>query len=216
MICSIDRFLQKLKGRDKAMRFVQYFSRFLAFKMLTTDSKSVKGLQLTTFYKAVSLHRKAFRLGMFIDEFLKLKMALADKNEGRKKNLTITLRSLMMFFLVHDNWVWFLSIKVINGSKDSVKKRATYLRFIAAVVNFTLTLLNFQEVTEKLIIQPGDKKTEENQGAHVLGLVKNGCDLMTYGTSTKLFPFLKLDDGQMGIFGSISAIAGGLPIWFKL
>eukprot|EP00924_Labyrinthula_sp_SR-Ha-C_P006513 maker-scaffold_38-snap-gene-0.41-mRNA-1 protein AED:0.00 eAED:0.00 QI:143/1/1/1/1/1/2/90/224 len=203
------KYLQKLKGRDKAMRFIQYFSRFLYFH---SGNK-----QLQSFYKAIGLHRKAFKLGTFMDEYIKFKEALSQK-DSLKKNLTLLLRAFMAVFVVHDNLVWFLSVKAIQGDKDGIKKKSYYFRFIAAVLNFTLVAMNFQETEVKLqnSSQADLPKLKEKQGSNVIGLVKNGCDLLTYGTNTKWFPFLALNDGQMGIFGAISAIAGGFPIWLKL
>lgn len=196
------------------MRFVQYAARFACFHMLKADPTSEQGKKLQLFYKAVGLHRKAFKIGMFMDEYLKLKEALLLK-DGPSKILKVLLRLCMTLFLVFDNMIWFLSIKVINGDKDTVKKRSYYLRFFAAVFNTCLVLQSYQETNVKLG-KSQDQKTLDKQGSNVVAMIKNTCDLLTYGSNTKLISFLALDDGQMGLFGAISAIAGGFPVWLKL
>lgn len=215
MIC-LSRYLEKLKGRDKVLRFVQYFSRFLTFQLMNSDPKSDIGGRLKLFHKAIGLHRKVWKIGTFIDEYLKFKEALNSKVDDTKKYLTLGLRACMMFYLVYDNLVWFVAVKAIEGNKDLLKLRSYYFRFIAALCNLALVAMSFQETTQKLETVKTDVKLEEKQGANVLGLVKNGCDILTFGNNTKWFPFLELDDGQMGLFGAISSMAGGVPIWFKL
>lgn len=53
-----------------------------------------------------------FKLGKFVDEYEKFKKVLAEAKEDLKKTLTLALRLFMGIFLVLDNLVWAVSLKV--------------------------------------------------------------------------------------------------------
>ena len=123
----------------------------------------------------------------------------------------------MMLFILHDNLVWAATIKIMDLNKDEAKKSAYKFRFLGAACSFALVVLGFIETKQKLDKLPEDQKLQEKQGLNVVGLVKNGADLLTYGSNTKWFSsVLDLDDGKMGLFGAVSALAGGYPEWLKI
>lgn len=56
-------------GRDKALRTVQYFSRFLAWYLYRTNQPSTRVAAFDALKKNLGLVRKAMRLGKFIEHF---------------------------------------------------------------------------------------------------------------------------------------------------
>lgn len=215
------KFLDTLSGRDKTLRFVQYFSRFLTYQLFQADPKSELGARLQLLYKGLSTHRKVFKLGKFVDEYEKFKKVLAEAKEDLKKTLTLALRFFMGVFLVLDNLVWATSLKIIKLEKDPLKKRAYYFRLTAAFLNASIVAITMTETQEKIKKAKGDElvKVEEKQSANLVAMVKNLCDIVTYSNSAKVVEALigrSYDDGTIGLLGSVSAVAGGYAAWLKM
>mmetsp|Transcript_16142 Transcript_16142/g.20013 ORF Transcript_16142/g.20013 Transcript_16142/m.20013 type:complete len:237 (+) Transcript_16142:270-980(+) len=216
-------FLKKLDGRDKSLKFVQYFSRYLMHQLYQLNPKSELGDRLQKLYKGVSLHRKAFRLGMFMDEYKKFETTLAEAKDDLKKTLDLVKSAAMGLFYLHDNLIWLVSLKVLTGDKDRLKLRQAYFRWTAAVVTTIMCVMDISATQEKIIAtEPGTKdrvKAEENQGKNTIAMAKNIADMLVYGNSAKFVAVIKgsgYDDGTLGLMGSISALAGGYATWLKM
>jgi len=89
---------QNLSGRDKVMRLVQYGSRAVVYHL---GEKTELGAKLQALQKALGLHRKAFKLGVFLDEWQKFVEALtAPKLEDLDRLLTLVQRLAMTLFVI--------------------------------------------------------------------------------------------------------------------
>lgn len=216
-LTNYNKLMTRLDGRDKILRFVQYFARFIVFKM--DDKKDPTSKKLTEFYKAVGLHRKAFKLGVFLEEFEKFTEALNDtKLSQTEKNITLILRASMVVFAVLDNLLWFISVKVVESfDKEFLKLRSNQFRLVAAIANTMLNLFSIasnQKKIEKSLSASSDKaetdKLREKQTLNVLKFTKNSCDILTYSTSANL---INLDDGYIGFLGAASAVFSLIDIW---
>jgi len=87
-----------LSGRDKLMRLVQYGSRVAVYHL---GEKTEYGAKLQVLQKALGLHRKAFKLGAFLDEWQKFVEALtAPKLEDLDRLLTLVQRLALTIFVV--------------------------------------------------------------------------------------------------------------------
>ena len=64
-----NKFVATTVGRDKALRFVQYFSRFLSWYLLRTNSPQSTVNQWSKLKANLGLVRKAMRLGKFVEHF---------------------------------------------------------------------------------------------------------------------------------------------------
>ena len=171
----------------------------------------------------VSLHRKAFRLGKFAEEYKKFKETLEKAKEDVKKTLNLLLSAAMGLFYLHDNLIWAVDLKVLNGDKNALKRRAAYCRTFAAVTSLILCVMSISETQEKLLASAeGSKdrvKVEEKQGKNTVDLVKNVADVLCYSNSANFIEMIKgsgYDDGTLGLLGSISALCGGYSQWLKM
>lgn len=202
---------------------MQYASRAGVYHL---GEKSETGSQLQGLQKGLGLHRKAFKLGMFIDEALKFKEALNDpKLDDTTRFLTLLTRISMCIFQIYDNLLWALEVKFVkNFDKASIKMRSYQFRLIAAIaslIQVVLALSKQQDSVEKLAqdekTKPEDlQKAREKQGQNVWKTLKNACDVITYGQSAevlKVFIGKTLDDGTIGVLGAVSAFAGLVEIW---
>lgn len=188
--------------------------------------KSDTGKQLQALQKGLGLHRKAFKLGMFLDESLKFLEAVNNsKLDDTERFLTLITRASMVVFQIYDNLLWALEVKVLTSlEKASIKMRSYQFRLVAAVTSMIQVLLAIskQQVTVEKLADKADAKPEdlqkarEKQGTNIWKALKGACDLVTYGQSAEVLEKLtgkKLDDGVIGVLGSISAIAGLVEIW---
>merc|ERR1712232_1456073 len=163
------KFLDNLSGRDKTLRFVQYFSRFAMYQLLQQDPKSELGARLKLLYKGLGTHRKAFKLGKSLDEYNKFMKILEAGKFDLKAQLGMVLRVFMGVFVFLDNLVWATSLKIIKLDKDPLKKKAYQLRLVAAALNLTIASMDFMKqskVVAKLDKDSADRvKAEEKQGS---------------------------------------------------
>lgn len=217
-LANYNKLMTRLDGRDKMLRFVQYFARFIVFQM--NDKKDPTSKKLTEFYKAVGLHRKAFKLGVFLEEYEKFMEALNDtKLSAIERNITLILRASMVIFAVLDNLLWFISVKVVESfDKEFVKLRSNQFRLVAAIANTILNAFSIasnQRKIEKALASSSTDKAEsdklrEKQTLNVLKFTKNASDILTYSTSANL---INLDDGYVGFLGALSAVLSLIDIW---
>jgi len=214
--------LGDLKGRDKVLRLVQYFTKFLVYHIKESDPKSDLGKRIELLSKGLSLHRKAFKVGGSLEELQKLLELLEETKKDLKRSLNLMLRASMVVFLALDNTVWLTSLKTIDLDKDGIKKKAYRFRLFAALLNTAIGMLDLQKqagvVTQS---KPGTEervKAEEKQGANVIAMVKNVADVITYSNSAEIISMIrgsKLDDGTAGLIGTISSVAAIYSIWIK-
>ena len=194
--------------------------------MYHLGEKTETGAQLQGLQKGLGLHRKAFKLGMFLDEGLKFLEALNNpKLSDTERFLTLLTRISMFIFQIYDNLLWSLEVKFVkNFDKANIKMRSYQFRLIAAVASFIQVLLAVskqQDAVEKLAQDDKGKpedltKAREKQGQNVWKVLKNACDCVTYGQSAEVlqtFIGKTLDDGVIGILGAVSAYAGLVEIW---
>ena len=194
--------------------------------MYHLGEKTETGAQLQGLQKGLGLHRKAFKLGMFLDEGLKFMEALNNpKMDDTERFLTLLTRLSMVVFQIYDNLLWALEVKFVkNFDKANIKMRSYQFRLIAAVASMIQVLLNLskqQDAVEKLAQDDKGKpedltKAREKQGQNVWKALKCVCDCVTYGQSAEVlqtFIGKTLDDGVIGILGAVSAYAGLVEIW---
>ena len=191
-----------------------------------TGDKTDTGKKLKAFASAVGLHRKAFKLGKFLDEAQKFIEAVGnDKMEAFERLLTLVQRAAMTIFVILDNLLWFTEIKVVDAfEKATLKKQSYQYRLIAAVASMIqvfLALSKQQDQIEKLAdAKSADlEKAREKQGLNVWKAVKNVSDVLTYGNSADVVEALLgkgLDDTTAGLVGTLSSFCGMFEIWMKI
>jgi hypothetical protein len=203
-----------LKFRDKWLRFAQYLAKFLVFRLVQADPKSDLGKRLNELSKGIGLHRKAFKLGAFVDEIQKFQETLESGKTDAKATLTLLMRPALALFTLLDNMVWLASLKFTQWDKDSLKMSSYRARLVAAYAALAINVLDYQKGAKAVAAaKPEEKqKAEEAQGQLVVSLVKNGADVVTYMNSCNL---LALTDGNAGLVGALSSAAAMYNLWVK-
>lgn len=185
------------------------------------DGKSDLANRIELLSKAIGLHRKAFKIGSFLEEYQKFLEILRDTKDDPKRLLNLVLRACMAIFTVLDNLVWFVSLKVIDLDKDALKMKAYKFRLAAAAISTVTSVMDFQKQAKVVASAKDDTervKAEEKQGANVVGLAKNVFDVVTYGNSAELVKAVRgssYDDNVIGLVGAASSAAAMYSIWTK-
>jgi hypothetical protein len=68
---NVFKYLEKTAGRDKLMRTVQYFAKFLAYQLKEGGSDKDTISRVTKLSSTLSSSRKLFRIGKFAESYLK-------------------------------------------------------------------------------------------------------------------------------------------------
>jgi peroxin-11B len=213
-----------LSGRDKLMRLLQYGSRAIVYHL---GEKTESGKKLQLLQKALGLHRKAFKLGMFLDEAQKFIESLTDsKMTELDRFLTLVQRLAMTFFVIYDNLLYLTEIKFTDAfDKATIKMKSYQFRLVAAIastISIFLSLSKQQDAVDVLasssstVDQDKLTKAREKQGLNVWKTIKNVCDVLTYANSAELIAKYYgkgMDDGTVGVIGAISSYAGLVEIW---
>ena len=179
-------------------------------------------------FKGASSGRKAFRVGKWLDAYVKLVAALKTSAlRGEQLIFTAMSQFSMIMYYLLDNLHWLLSLKVIKWDAKRIKKHAARFRFTSAILNSALSVINYQKYNRKVTAMQKKGRSEDDADfiaardkLHMVkvNLVKHGADVVTFGNTLEMWKVLlggNLSDGAMGVFGSASAIAGGYAIWRK-
>mmetsp|Transcript_13294 Transcript_13294/g.33901 ORF Transcript_13294/g.33901 Transcript_13294/m.33901 type:complete len:228 (+) Transcript_13294:121-804(+) len=211
---NVVKFTNDLKARDKILRLVQYYCKFLVYRLQASDPKSELAKRLNLLSKGISLHRKAFKFGAWVDEIQKFNELLESGKSDLKQTLSLILRPVMAMFVLLDNMIYLASLKVVLWDKDALKPKAYKVRLFAALLNTATGYLDIEKQV-KLVkaASPEERsKAEEKQGQLLVGMVKNVADVVTYMNSAK---YIEVNDGAIGLIGSASAAAALYTIWCK-
>lgn len=212
---NVVKFTGKLKARDKLLRLVQYYLKFLVYRLEQTDPKSDLAKRAKLLSSGMGLHRKAFKLGAWLDEIQKFKELQNNGKSDLKQTLNLMLKPIMGLFLFVDNMVYFTSLKVADWNKDELKMKAYKLRLTCAFLQTAINYLDMDANNKKVEAAKSaeDKeKAMEKQGELAVGMAKNVLDVMTYLNSAK---FIEVSDGTIGLVGAASSLCALWGIWVK-
>lgn len=214
-LANIVKFTNKLKARDKLLRLAQYYLKFLVYRLEQTDPKSDLAKRAKLLSSGMGLHRKAFKLGAWLDEIQKFQELQKNGKTDMKQTLNLILKPVMGLFIFVDNMVYFTSLKVTDWNKDELKMKAYKLRLTAALLQTAIGYLDLDANSKKI---EGAKSAEdkekamEKQGQLVVGLGKCVLDVTTYLNSAK---YIQVNDGTIGLIGAGSSLCALWSIWLK-
>ncbi|KAL4873010.1 hypothetical protein BDV12DRAFT_161163 [Aspergillus spectabilis] len=217
------RFVATTVGRDKLLRTLQYFSRFYAWYLYRTNKPQTAIAPYNAVKKQFGTTRKILRIGKFV-EHLKA-AALASDNKGP---IDPVLRYLAIGRQL--GYAGYLSLDTITVIDTiGVRKLASAKRlqdsayrswlsglvFSALAGAYTLWRLNEKEKT--LDLKEGEgvveaKKLEKERAAARIQLISDLCDLTV---PVSALGIAALDDGLVGIAGTVSSLIGVWSQWRK-
>ncbi|CEL95958.1 unnamed protein product [Vitrella brassicaformis CCMP3155] len=139
------KFWNQTEGRDKFCKCLQYGCRGLAWLLMEEKDLAAR---LSALYKTTADSRKIFRLGKFLNEYLKLQQLFKSTDpqlDQLSKSLNVLNRAAFFAYWVCDNLSILSKIKVIKGDTPKLAKRAFLFWFLALVFGVLVELHKLQK-----------------------------------------------------------------------
>ncbi|CAK3997065.1 Peroxisomal membrane PMP30B [Lecanosticta acicola] len=225
-VSHFNRFVATTVGRDKTLRTIQYFSRFLAWYLYRTNHPTSTIAPFEALKKNFSTVRKAMRIGKFV-EHLKAAAVAADAKsmDPVLKYLAIGRQVGYALYLALDTVCYVDQSGVYKLSGEGGKRlqreayRAWWVGLVCNVAAGGYTLYNLQQIAKKQQSETEDaekkveeKKLERERAATLLQLLSDLCDLTI---PTSAIGLMDLDDGIVGLAGTVSSLIGLRAAWAK-
>ncbi|KZT06820.1 peroxisomal biogenesis factor 11 [Laetiporus sulphureus 93-53] len=217
-------------GRDKIYRAVQYFSRFLAWHLLSRGYK-IEAARWNALKSHLTLARKLMRIGKPL-EHLQAALRAAQSPGEVAEQITTICRQLGYFgYLSYDMLVWANTVKFFNfkpSTAQKVSKNAN--RFWLAAVLFSIThgllkagrlanevgKLRSAQLTDKGGDADRELKLNAIQKAREVTRHQFIIDLFDVWIPATNIGLVNLNDGVLGIFGLITSLLALQSQWIAV
>ncbi|KAF2207928.1 hypothetical protein CERZMDRAFT_114895 [Cercospora zeae-maydis SCOH1-5] len=223
-VAHFNRFVATTIGRDKTLRTIQYFSRFLAWYLYRTNHPQSTVVIFEQIKKSFGSARKAFRLGKFVEHFKAAAVAADSKAmDPVLKYLAVGRQLGYAFYLALDAATYFDQTgiyKLQSGAR--LQKEAYRAWFTGLACNIAAgiyTLYNLQQIAKQQQQAGADaekkveqKTLEKEKAATQLQLLSDVCDITVPGSAIGV---VNLDDGIVGLAGTVSSLIGLTAAWAK-
>ncbi|KAL9121985.1 MAG: hypothetical protein Q9187_001461 [Circinaria calcarea] len=216
------RFVATTVGRDKLLRTLQYFSRFYAWYLLRTNSPVRSIAPWEAIKKQFGLSRKLLRVGKNVEHFKAAAVAADSKNMDPVLKYCAVGRQLGYAMYLSFDMITYLDaagIRPSSGAKrmqrEAYKAWFTGLMFNTIAGVYTLWQLGQRE--QKIDKKDGEgvvesKKIQRERTSTNLQLISDLCDLTVPGSA---LGYVNLDDGIVGLAGTVSSLIAVWGTWKK-
>lgn len=217
------RFVATTVGRDKTLRTIQYFSRFLAWYTYRTNHPASTVAIYDGLKKNFGSVRKAMRIGKFVEHFKAAAVAADSKSlDPILKYLAVGRQLGYAFYLTFDALTYFDSVGVRKFEGAARLQKEAYRAWLAGllcnVVAGVYQLYNLQiaakKNTESVDAEKAvEKKTlEKERGTTQLQLISDLCDCTVPSSA---LGYVDFDEGVVGLAGTVSSLIGLMAAWSK-
>lgn len=216
------KFWNVTDGRDKISKVLQYSSR--GFAWAVSDANKNTQFKLLALSQSCADARKIFRLGKFVNEYIKIKELLSttpsnDNNEAFGHLMNLGCRASYFAYWVFDALFILTKIKVLQGDTKRHSDKSFLFWFFGIIFSLIYNLHNLRLVVlreHQLRSQEiSSKVTEELDRIHTkrktyyLNLIRDFGDLITSSNGIRI-PHRVIgrgfSDGLIGLGGTISAL----------
>lgn len=216
------KFVATTVGRDKLLRTLQYFARFYAWYLLRTNATKTTIQPWETMKKQFGLVRKVLRAGKNV-EHLKAAATAADaKSMDPVLRYAAVGRQLGYAGYLSFDMATLLDATGIRKSKSAKKFQTEAYRFWAvgimcSLVAQTYTLWRLRQREARVDKKEGEgvvesKRIAIERAASQLQLTSDLCDLTV---PVSALAWVNLDDGVVGLAGTLSSLIGVYLQWKK-
>lgn len=217
------KFVATTVGRDKVLRTLQYFSRFLAWYLYRTNrpQSSISPFEATK--KQFGNTRKLMRVGKFVEHFRAAAVASDAKSMDPVLRFTAIGRQLgYAFYMLCDNACVLDATSIRKSSLTPRLSREGYRAWFTGLSFSILSSLYSYyglSLRSKAITSSSDpekvvekKKVAKELNAVRIQLISDLCDITIPSTA---LGWLELDDGIVGLAGTTSSLLGVWGQWKK-
>lgn len=222
------RYVATTVGRDKLLRTLQYFSRFYAWYLYRTNNPPAAIAPYAAIKAQFGLTRKIMRIGKFVEHF-KAASELYDGNSKVRANggdqilqyLAIIRQLGYAFYMSFD----MLTVLDAAGIKKSaaVKRiqtqayKAWLVGLIASALSGLYSNYALMQRAKAINEKDGEGKVEaktikRQRTAINTQLVSDLCDI---AVPSSALGYANLDDGIVGLAGTVSSVIGVCSVWQK-
>ncbi|KAE8340066.1 hypothetical protein BDV24DRAFT_134560 [Aspergillus arachidicola] len=217
------RFVATTVGRDKILRTLQYFSRFYAWYLYRTNRPQSSIDPYNAVKKQFGTTRKILRIGKFA-EHLKAAAVAADNKSPIDPVLRYLAVGRQLGYAGYLTLDTITVVDIIGFRKLAAAKRlqdTAYRSWLAGLICSAIasvySLWRLREKERTLDRTEGEgvveaKKLEKERSAARIQLFSDLCDLTIPVSALGL---ANLDDGIVGIGGTISSLLGVVSQWRK-
>ncbi|KAI8848330.1 peroxisomal biogenesis factor 11 [Chytridium lagenaria] len=224
------KFLSTTVGRDRINRFVQYFSRYLAWQLQNGTNKDLIE-KLVKLQGAIGLTRKVMRTGRQV-EFYRTIVKSTGVKDKIVRYTTVSKNIFLSLWLALDTLQWLhnTGINKLDSIKD-IGRRAFKFWLAALVVSFVgdlhkLRVNSMRLGIERKAIKFAATKREKDESAEktikilkaertkiLLATIQDGIDILIPASGLE---YVKVETGLVGLAGAITSIIGGYTHWKSL
>jgi len=216
------KFLATTIGRDKLLRTLQYFSRFYAWYLFRTNRPNSAVAPFDAIKKQFGLSRKLLRVGKFVEHFKAAAVAADSKSLDPVLKYCAVGRQLGYGMYLGLDTLTYLDAAGIRPS-DSAKRlqreayKAWFLGILFNAAAGIYTLYQIRKRTQSIDKKEGEgvvaaKELERERTAAHLQLISDVCDLTVPSSA---LGYANLDDGIVGLAGTVSSLLGVWNVWKK-
>lgn len=227
-VAHYNKFVATTVGRDKTLRVIQYFSRFLQWYTYRTNHSASTVNTIKAIQANFGLVRRALRLGKFVEHFKAAGVALSETKDPVLKYLQAGRQLGYALYFSWDNLTYpFYANLSPTFSKTSetmaqLQKRAYQAWLVGLLCNVAAGIYtyNLQMQAQKQKTQAGSdgektvelKALEKEKAGTRLQLISDLCDITIPTAGLK---YLEFDDGIVGLAGTVSSLIGWYAAWQK-
>ncbi|KAI9714146.1 MAG: hypothetical protein M1812_006474 [Candelaria pacifica] len=216
------RYVATTMGRDKILRTLQYFSRFYAWYLFRTNAHTSAIAPFEAMKKQFGLSRKLMRVGKNVEHFKAAATAADSKTMDPVLKYCAVGRQLGYAAYLSLDMVTYFDAAGIRPSASAKKlQREAYRAWFAGLLFNTIagiyTLYQLRQRSQAINMKEGEgvvesKKVERERAATNLQLISDLCDLTVPSSA---LGYANLDDGIVGLAGTVSSLIGVWSVWKK-
>ncbi|KAF2227612.1 putative peroxin-11 [Elsinoe ampelina] len=224
-VTHFNNFVATTVGRDKALRTVQYFSRFLSFYLYRQNYPQSTVSQFTALKTNLALVRKCLRIGKFVEHLRAAALAFDSKTmDPVLKYLAVARQLGYAGYLFSDMLTYLDAAKVRPNAGVKELQRQAYqfwaLGLGASVLSGGYSLWKIQTENRRVVEGQGTDAEKKVEGKRVLRdrtaatqqLISDLCDLTVPSSA---LGWADLDDGLVGLAGTVSSLIALNTQWRK-
>lgn len=214
------RFIATTMGRDKLLRTIQYFSRFYAWYLLRTNGTPSQIAPWATLKKQLGLVRKILRIGKNVDHLKAAATAADAKSPDSFLKFTAVGRQLgYAGYLTCDTATVLDAAGVRKWSKAARFQQEAYrfwfMGIVCSITGQLYKLWRLRQREAKVDKKDGEgvvesKRITLERAASRKQLLCDLCDICVPGSGLGWLP---LDDGVVGLTGTLSSVLGIVAQW---
>lgn len=217
------RFVATTVGRDKILRTLQYFSRFYAWYLYRTNRPQSSIDPYNAVKKQFGTTRKILRIGKWVEHLKAAAIAADNKSpvDPVLRYLAVGRQLGYAGYLTLDNIAVIdtIGIRKLSSAKrlQDNAYRSWFAGLICSAIASVYTMWRLQEKAKTIDLKEGEgvveaKKLEKERSTARTQLISDVCDMTAPISALGL---ASLDDGIVGIAGTVSSLIGVVSQWKK-